>query len=503
MKLVLLLLCFALALHGQLGNPPTVLWAVGVGGTNTAATLVKADSDGNIYVAGALTGQASFGTTNVMAINRGSPFLAKYSSQGNPLWVRILADSNAVVVTDICVSPNGLCFVALTTRLVSAIESFLIPTNAAACVLSYDAQGNPRWISRLQCNPYPDPVLTVDAGTNIYLTTTFRGSFSASGTNVSSIGSNGDAFLAAIDPTGAFRWVRQLSASEVVRPHGVGVDPSGNVYMAGHFLTNLNIVVTNLVARSEDNGYYDVFLVSYTPAGAFRWIAQAGSLRTDECWSLDVGKAGNVTITGQIESTANFPSRTVTPVSVGDMFVAQFRPDGTANWVAQAGMNQNGVRTVATTGPFGAIHVWARFQTNAQFGALVLTNGGATNCVLVQYDGAGNLRSVFQHSGPTAYDMCTDSAGNLICLMSSFTSLITPFTNNIRALIKFSATEMPLDISRNNDNVRVSWPQLANGFVLQTNSSANPSGWASIPTTNNTAAFLPTNPVMFYRLQRP
>ncbi|MBF9238088.1 IPT/TIG domain-containing protein, partial [Hymenobacter sp. BT683] len=150
---------------------------------------------------------------------------------------------------------------------------------------------------------------------------------------------NPDVFVASYTATGTYRWAAAGGGTGFDFGHGVAVDGSGNAYATG-YVNNAATSATDLTsnpaqrvqfggaglasARPTTSVNQDVFVASYTAAGAYRWAAAGGGTDSDIGYGVAVDGSGNVYATGQVALPAVFGSTSVaTPVSGTTFFVAR------------------------------------------------------------------------------------------------------------------------------------------------------------------------------------
>src|SRR5262249_19679141 len=80
--------------------------------------------------------------------------------------------------------------------------------------------------------------IATDKTGRILLAGGFDGSFTFSGSTITSAGSK-DVFVAAINPDGSFGWLNHYGDSTLQRAFGVSADSQGNVLLTGGFLGTL------------------------------------------------------------------------------------------------------------------------------------------------------------------------------------------------------------------------------------------------------------------------
>jgi len=87
-----LLLLAHLISHGLNAPAQGFVWASQIGSqqieSGSTLTKVAVDQAGNVYLSGSFQGTANFGATNLSSAGGTDAFLAKYSSNGQFLWVR-------------------------------------------------------------------------------------------------------------------------------------------------------------------------------------------------------------------------------------------------------------------------------------------------------------------------------------------------------------------------------------------------------------------------------
>jgi hypothetical protein len=88
-----------------------------------------------------------------------------------------------------------------------------------------------------------------------------------------------DAFVAKLDPSGNFLWVRQIGGTSSDEGWTVTVDGSGNVYATGYFTGEASL----------GNG---VTVTSYSPGGQDAYVAKLDN-SGNALWAKDIGGTGS------------------------------------------------------------------------------------------------------------------------------------------------------------------------------------------------------------------
>ncbi len=143
---------------------------------------------------------------------------------------------------------------------------------------------------------------------------------------------------------GELLWAKHAGGADLDVSNGVAVDAAGNSLVTGVFFSG-----TATFGAGEPNatvltkvGGGDAFLAKYTPDGSLLWAKRAGGPSYQKGSGVAVDAHGNILMTGgfldSITFAAGEPKQTVlTAVDGGDIFLAQYAPDGSLLWVKQAG----------------------------------------------------------------------------------------------------------------------------------------------------------------------
>jgi hypothetical protein len=170
---------------------------------------VALDSSGNIYVAGGTFSQGAGGRDGL---------LAKYDTNGNLIWQRILGGANNDIFFSVALDSSGNIYVAGYTFSQGA-------GGQDGLLTKYDTNGNLIW-QRILGGANNDIFFSValDSSGNIYVAG-----------YTSSQGAGGqDGLLTKYDTNGNLIWQRILGGASFDIFLSVALDSSGNIYVAGY-----------------------------------------------------------------------------------------------------------------------------------------------------------------------------------------------------------------------------------------------------------------------------
>ncbi len=243
--------------------------------------------------------------------------------------------------------------------------------------------------------------LVVDAIGNVYTTGYYQNTSDfGNGVTLTSFG-NYDYYLAKFDNVGNAVWARGGGGTLTDRGFGVVLDPDGNILVTGHLYGTANFSDSMLTSA----GNLDMFIAKYDTAGNILWIKQGFSVSQLSPYSIAVDAAGNSAVACYFGSstalTATFGSITLTTHGNRDAAVVKYDPNGTPLWAANMGgtLSTEETRDVCFD-PAGNVYVTGMYNTEANFGSIVLTSNGATDAFIAKFDPNGNILWAKSAGGP-------------------------------------------------------------------------------------------------------
>jgi hypothetical protein len=262
-----------------------VLWAKSAGNTSQMDNVnsVAVDASGNAFVAGVFYNKTiTFNTVTLTNsyTTMASPdiFLVKYDASGIVQWAKSAVGTNDDRANSVAVDSSGNIFLAgwFASPTLSFGSITLTNSNTAATadiyLAKYDENGNVIW-AKSAGGTKGDGATSVaaDASGNTYITGTFASpALNFGSTALTKTG----LFLAKYDSSGNALWAKSADGTGGGIPYSVGVDASGNSYIAGYFSTSaLTFGSTILTNAGVYN--YDIFLAkSDKSAGIVGEIAE-------------------------------------------------------------------------------------------------------------------------------------------------------------------------------------------------------------------------------------
>lgn len=303
-------------------------WARQFAGTGADVTVHAMDIDpsGNIYIGGVFSGTSDFdpgsGTLHfsTAAVTQYDAFLTKLDASGNFTWARQLESDEYAGIASINADASGNlyafgCFQnTIDCDPGSGLHQFTTRGLMDLFVVKLDGSGTFTWGAHAGgTEPDWPRGMDIDASGNVYITGTFDGNADfdpeGSGYVLHSVGSfpNPDVFVLKLSNTGAFSWVRQFGSSSPDAGGGITLDPDGNIYTTGSFVTLMD-------ADPGSAGVYlsgiaeDAFISKLDAAGNYVWAGSmpaANEFGFSRTTSIALDPDNNIYTTGTVNDTVD------------------------------------------------------------------------------------------------------------------------------------------------------------------------------------------------------
>jgi uncharacterized repeat protein (TIGR01451 family) len=436
---------------------PTLIYSTYLGGGgDDIGNSIAVDSSNNVYITGSTSStnfplkNAAFGTNAGLA----DVFVTKIDAAGaNIIYSTFVGGSGLDRGSGIAIDQNGNAYV------VGRVDSSSIdfPTTPGsfstgyrggdfdAVVFKLNGQGNSLVYSAFLGGEENDSTegVAVDSQGIAYVTGGTKSS--AFPTTISAYqgvrAGDTDAFLTKINPSGSsLLYSTYLGGGGTDRGSGVGVDSSGNAYLAG--FTGSADFPTENAFQNAPGGSFDAFVakVNTNISGGASLISCSylGGLGDDKAYGVALdSSAGNAYVVGQ-SSSSNFPVLgPAQAVSGGsfDAFVAKVSSAGAKVYATYLGGNADDRGTGIAVNGSGEAYVTG-FTSSSNFptvNPLQSTRVGENDAFVTKLNAAGNafVYSTFLGGSSNESSTSTITATNPIALDASNNAYITGYTSSI------------------------------------------------------------------------
>jgi hypothetical protein len=268
-------------------------------------------------------------------------------------------------------------------------------------------------------------------------------------------------------------WAKQLGGAGNEYGWSIGVDPSGNVFVAGFFSGTTDADPGAGVSNLTAVGKNDVFIVKLDAGGGFLWARQIGGPEEDRGNAIAVDNEGNVYITGYFGGTVDFDPGPGTLNYISDypqrVYWVKLSANGDLVWakcVESTNSNSSGIDIAVDAA--GNSYSTGSFDGSPDFnpgtGTAVLSSPASSNCFVSKFNAAGEFvwaRHLAGAGSGEATGLALDDSGNVLtCGKFSGTADFDPGTG---AFNLTSAGKIDLYISKLNADGEFRWAKAAGG----------------------------------------
>ncbi len=227
-----------------------------------------------------------------------------------------------------------------------------------------------------------------------------------------------DAFVARIDPAGAFTWVTTVGGKNEERGDAVAVDDKGNVAFAGLF----SDVITAGGMTGKAVGSDDLFVVATDAKGEVQWLWNTGGMASDAATAIAAAGDGGWIVAVSFGQTVEFGTTTVTSKGSEDAVLVKLDAGGAVVWVTHLGGEYPEEITHLDVDPGGNIYTLGHFKGSLDLGGSPVKSAGDDDLFVSRFDPVGNhvwsqrIGNAFQERGG---GIAVDQAGH-VAVVGSF-----------------------------------------------------------------------------------
>ncbi|OUJ68769.1 hypothetical protein BXP70_27435 [Hymenobacter crusticola] len=368
----------------------TYLWAVQCVGNGSAGTGISVDAAGNSYVTGFFTsGTAQFGSlalTNTNGADIQDLFVAKLSPTGQWQWATRAGGTSDDLPAALVLDPTGSLYLTGSYGAEATFGSTVLPSAGLAqqlFVAKLSTAGHWQWaVSAGGSANDAGNAVTVDGQGGVYIA---GGSASATSTFGAHRLTSPSAFVAALTPAGAFRWVQPVGGQNLSnayggaygydngRRQGLVADQTGHLYLSGSFF-DATTRFGSFTLTNTNAPFTDGFVAQLDTSGQVRWAFKMGGTGYDRGGGVDTDATGSVYVTGTYSNEITLGATVLrSPNANNQVFVAKLEPTGQWRWALQATSGGPGIYTsnessTLAIGPGSAPVIGGKFGNALSFG---------------------------------------------------------------------------------------------------------------------------------------
>lgn len=335
------------------------IWAKRVGGLfSDGANTIDIDNNGNLYIGGSFQSIVDFdpspGISNLSNVNGGvGIFLLKLDVDGNFVFAKKIAGSEySHSLRSLALALSGNIYVTGTFTGTSDFDpgsgvynlSTSI-TDSDIFISKYDNSGNLIWAKQFTGNNGGVSwALDIDGLENIYAAGVFYGTCdfdpSPSVFNLTSVvagsGFNSDIFIAKLNSNGNLVFAKQVTGLQGGDCWGMSVDPTGNIFMTGNFLSITDFDPGPNTYYLNPGIYPDAYVLKLDNLGSFIWVRSFESVGQPTSSSRGISicsdNQGNIYTTGDFGGGVDFNPGSgtfiINSINLQNIFISKLNSNG-------------------------------------------------------------------------------------------------------------------------------------------------------------------------------
>ena len=289
-------------------------------------------SSGSLMLGGSLKGTLNQGK-RFPELSNNNAFLAACDTRGNILWQKIFGGKGFSNITSLASIPQGIMISGIFQDTIRFDSLFAAAKSYTGGYLALaDEQGKPVWLKNTGgLATISNILLCSNAKGKVFMAGTFADSLQLAGMEQAIHGEEGF-FLATLLPDGREVNPVVIKSKGKFSLGGISVNDS-LICMGGSFSDTLFVNDTMLVSAGRE----DVFLMMFSPEGAFKHMISAGGPGIDQVRSITFSSTGEICVTGCFEYAFLADNQMLKSKGGKDIFVAVIQQSGRLKWLRRIG----------------------------------------------------------------------------------------------------------------------------------------------------------------------
>jgi hypothetical protein len=274
------------------------LWIKRFGSSRSEQPYALAySSDGYIYMSGTFVQSIQFGNFSLASTNPyQESFLVKMDLDGNVIWAKNSVAGNTNTTNGITILPDNSIAIAGYFSLSIKWDTVSVTSSSndfEIFVAKFSKDGDLVWM-KSGGGAYEDGVngIANDPSGNIFIAGYLSG-FASFGTQSTGNSGYNDPFVAKYDNNGNCLWINRGEGVGLDIANSIACDQFGNVFATGFYENSITFSGQNISGLGRQ-----IFVVSYDWNGTLRWVKDAGESGTDCGLGINVDNNNSVYITG-------------------------------------------------------------------------------------------------------------------------------------------------------------------------------------------------------------
>lgn len=362
-------------------------------------------SNGDMIIGGVFSDSLMFGTQKITSFGNYDIVTARYNSKGRFTGGLNYGGFDVDDAQSVVVDKNGNYYVGGSFSMEASVATELIealdPGSTDMFVAKFNNVGILQWVKVFGSTTYDEgaPFIAVDSLGAVYVAGGFGGT-AEFGTRKATSGGKLDAFVGKMSANGDFIWVQGWGSTDNDMATGVSVTPNGDrIYVTGTFIGNVSF---GPVTYESFANKMDFFVRTFDANGNTRWAKRIGYSGDDRVIASTTQFDGKLVLTGAIRQTTTFDTQTITANGEfeSDFFVSRISKDGAIELLKRYGGTFEDVGRAVFTDAKGAIFVTGYYDSTTTVEGFIEESAGGRDGFVTRIMSNGDVDWYRGFGGP-------------------------------------------------------------------------------------------------------
>jgi len=321
-----------IAKYSPTGN---LIWVKTAGGKGNDVGYAIQYQNGYLYLGGKFEDTAYFENTTLISRGDGDAFVAKYDNNGNLIWVRGGGGQRLDYVSGLTLDDNGGIYVSGTYQSSAIFDGSPISTTnifGESFIAAYNNNGALQWVKSSAGTAFNLlKGIAYDNNGGLFITGYFGSNFKIDSTTISSNTPSYDIVLGKLTTNGDVVWLTHAGSIAEDAGQAVCADKDGNAFITGYFTRTAYFDADSIKYLD----YNDVFIAKYNASGQYQWVVPGYGTQLDIGYAITADNEGNIYTGGMFENAINFSGHTVSGID-RDVFIVSYTNNGNFRWLDKA-----------------------------------------------------------------------------------------------------------------------------------------------------------------------
>lgn len=311
----------------KLNNKGECFWSKTLEYTKSASlSLLKADTDDNIYAVGTYSDSLKVGEKNLLAKGKRDIFILKINSSGEVDRLISLGNDSDECPSALATDSNEQVYLAFNFTSAFTIQDIRLQVaneeiEKNTCLVQFDSDLKLKWHKLLSAlSSVNITSLQVDWQNRIYLIGSFSPDLSIENENLVSHG-NSDIFLARFNSYGEELLLKQFGSPKAEYAGSLLSDKLGGIILTGAFNDTMQI---DSIQLCFDGTFSNGFVVQFSEKDKIQWAKQISSMESSYGRFAALNSEGNLYLAGEFRDLITNENMSLKSNGQTDVYIAKF-----------------------------------------------------------------------------------------------------------------------------------------------------------------------------------